>query len=335
MTTQVHDTAGEAHEHPKFLAHHFDTPEQQFDSGKLGVWLFLTTEILLFSGLFCAYAVYRANHPEVFIWAHAYLDKTLGALNTIVLIFSSFTMAWAVRAAQLGTKPALFLRVPKALQLGGEVPEVLRLDHRQLCQILLGTTIVCGAIFMCVKYVEYRAKWEHHLYPGAAYNPTLTPEEARSEGGGTAPATMQAVAETKPVPGPTAAAAPATRVGDGGRVVEQSQVPRAAVGDSGVNPEWVKAQAAHEAVGVDAETRGPEPLNTQVFFSVYFLMTGLHGIHVLAGMGLIGWVWWRTRRGDFGPEYYSPVDFVGLYWHVVDLVWIFLFPLLYLIGNTA
>ena len=126
MTTQVHETAEDAHEHPKFLAHHFDTPEQQFDSGKLGVWLFLTTEILLFSGLFCAYAVYRANHPEVFIWAHAYLDKTLGALNTIVLIFSSFTMAWAVRAAQMGTKPALFVRVPKALQLGGEVPEVLQ-----------------------------------------------------------------------------------------------------------------------------------------------------------------------------------------------------------------
>ena len=188
MTTTAHEShgaSGEGHGHPKFLAHHFDTPAQQFDSGKLGVWLFLSTEILLFSGLFCAYAVYRANHPEVFVWAHAYLDKTLGALNTLVLIFSSFTMAWAVRAAQLGTKPALFLRVPKKLRLGGELPEVFRLDHRQLCQILLGTTIVCGAAFMCVKYVEYRAKWEHHLYPGAAYNPTLTPEEARrGEGGG-------------------------------------------------------------------------------------------------------------------------------------------------------
>src|SRR5579862_7564183 len=92
------------HEHPKFLAHHFDTPQQQFDAGKLGIWLFLTTEILLFSGLFCAYSVYRANHPEIFEYAHLYLNKNLGAINTVVLLFSSLTMAWGVRAAQLGQK---------------------------------------------------------------------------------------------------------------------------------------------------------------------------------------------------------------------------------------
>src|SRR6185295_11754803 len=104
MTTAAHDSknahgdshGGHAHDHdhPKFLAHHFDTPLQQFDSGKLGTWLFLTTEVLLFSGLFCAYAVYRANHPEIYAYAHQYLDKFWGAVNTIVLIFSSFTMAW-------------------------------------------------------------------------------------------------------------------------------------------------------------------------------------------------------------------------------------------------
>src|SRR5439155_20827230 len=100
-TTPSHppDDHGHGSDHPKFLAHHFETPQQQFDSGKLGVWLFLTTEILLFSGLFCAYAVYRANHPEIYRFAHLYLNKWLGALNTIVLIFSSFTMAWAVRAS--------------------------------------------------------------------------------------------------------------------------------------------------------------------------------------------------------------------------------------------
>ena len=112
-------------------------------------------------------------------------------------------------------------------------------------------------------------------------------------------------------------------------------MPRAAVGEGGLNPEWANANVRHGAAAAPAETSGPEPLNTQIFFSIYFLMTGLHGLHVLVGMGLIGWVLWRTRRGEFGPEYYSPVDFVGLYWHVVDLVWIFLFPLLYLIGNSA
>ena len=93
------------------LAHHFDTPAQQFSSAKLGMWLFLATEILLFGGLFCAYAVYRSNHPEIFIYAHRYLDRNLGAVNTAILLASSFTMAWAVRAAQLG-RAALFFHYP-------------------------------------------------------------------------------------------------------------------------------------------------------------------------------------------------------------------------------
>jgi cytochrome c oxidase subunit III len=312
-----------------FLAHHFDTPAQQFDSGKLGVWLFLVTEVLLFSGLFCAYAVYRANHPDIFVWAHAYLDKNMGALNTIVLIFSSFTMAWAVRAAQMGTAP---FRVVVPLG-GGKVKELFQCTHRQLCVWLLTTTIVCGCIFMGVKFVEYRQKWEHHLFPGMAYNPTLSPEQLRDEANKGGAPKARDEAGTKPVaPMPTFDPAPATRAGAEGQFVEQSLIPRAAMGDTGVSAEWVR-RGRHGVATV--ERSAPEPANTQIFFSIYFLMTGLHGIHVLVGMALIGWVLMRARRGAFGPGYYSPVDFVGLYWHVVDLVWIFLFPLLYLIGNTA
>ncbi len=74
---------------PPHLAHHFETPKQQFDAGKLGMWIFLLTEVLFFGGLFCAYAVYRANHPEIFVYAHQFLDKTLGATNTVVLICSA------------------------------------------------------------------------------------------------------------------------------------------------------------------------------------------------------------------------------------------------------
>ena len=70
----------------------------------------------------------------------------------------------------------------------------------------------------------------------------------------------------------------------------------------------------------------------QIFFGIYFLMTGLHGLHVLAGMVAITWILIRSIKGHFGPEYFTPVDFVGLYWHLVDLIWIFLFPLLYLIS---
>ena len=69
----------------------------------------------------------------------------------------------------------------------------------------------------------------------------------------------------------------------------------------------------------------------QVFFSIYFLMTGLHGLHVIGGMGSIAWLLFRASRGAFGPDYFTPVDLVGLYWHLVDLIWIYLFPLLYLI----
>ncbi len=139
-------------DHPSHLAHHFETPQQQFDSGKLGMWLFLTTEILLFSGLFCAYAVYRANHPEVFFYAHKYLSVPLGALNTMVLILSSFTMAAAVRAAQLGSRHWLIL--------------------------LLAVTLACGFTFLSIKGVEYKDKWEEGLLTGGAYRPEAPPPGA-------------------------------------------------------------------------------------------------------------------------------------------------------------
>ena len=74
------------------------------------------------------------------------------------------------------------------------------------------------------------------------------------------------------------------------------------------------------------------PANAHLFFSIYFLMTGLHGLHVLIGMAAILWVLVRGAKGHFSSEYFTPVDLVGLYWHLVDLIWIFLFPLLYLIG---
>ena len=69
-----------------------------------------------------------------------------------------------------------------------------------------------------------------------------------------------------------------------------------------------------------------------IFFGIYFTMTGLHGLHVVIGMGLIIWLMIRTAQGYYNAKYFTPVESVGLYWHLVDLVWIFLFPLLYLIG---
>src|SRR5687767_11254763 len=150
----AHDGGGAHHAHDPHLAHHFDTPEQQFASNKLGMWVFLATELLMFGGLFCAYAVYRHNHPEVFAFAHHALDKMLGAVNTVFLITSSLTMAWGVRAAQLGARKTLVA-----------------------CLVM---TLIGGAAFMVIKTIEYRTKYEHGLWFGSGnmyskiYKPTIT-----------------------------------------------------------------------------------------------------------------------------------------------------------------
>ncbi len=278
--------------HSPHLAHHFETPVQQFDSGKLGMWLFLATEILLFGGLFVAYAVYRANHPEIFIYAHRYLDTNLGAINTVILLCSSFTMAWAVRCAQLGKQKALVW--------------------------LLSLTILGGFGFMGIKYVEYSHKWHEGLLWGVRFNPLAhdaghATDTAASHGKEVAP---PAPAETRLAP--LGEVAPDVKI-------ERSQLPPAPSGPAGTVPREKREGAA------DPHGEPVRPANVQIFFGIYFLMTGLHGIHVLAGMAAIAWILSNALKGAYGPKYFTPVDFVGLYWHLVDLIWIFLFPLLYLI----
>jgi cytochrome c oxidase subunit 3 len=81
----------------------------------------------------------------------------------------------------------------------------------------------------------------------------------------------------------------------------------------------------------EREAAGPPPENTNMFFTIYFAMTGLHGIHVLVGVLVFLWLLIRSIKGHFRPDYFGPIDFAALYWHIVDLIWIFLFPLLYLI----
>lgn len=197
--------------------------EQQRDSAKLGMWLFLLTEVLLFGGLFCAYAIYRAWHPEMFSNAHHFLDVALGATNTVVLITSSVTMALAIRCMQL--------------------------DQRKQAVWFIYSTIALAGVFLIIKYFEYSHKIHLGQLPGKYY-------------------TFQ----------------------------------------------------------------GLEGTNPHVFFSVYFMMTGLHGFHVLCGIGAMIWLLRRIKQGEFSSEYYTPIEMTGLYWHLVDLIWIFLFPLFYLIG---
>lgn len=204
------------------VAHHFDTAEQEFSAAKLGMWLFLAQEILFFSGVFVAYMIFRYMYPEAFLEGSHHLSWKLGALNTVFLIASSFTMVMAVRSAQV--------------------------NHRKASINYLIATFGFALSFMCVKAVEYSAKIHHGLLPGR----------------------------------------------------------------------WFSAEGVSDKL--------------HIFFGIYFVATGLHGLHVLVGMGLIGWLIYRSIKGEFHSEFFTPLEMVGLYWHLVDLVWIFLFPLLYLIG---
>ena len=413
------------HDHPKHLAHHFETSAQQMESGKLGMWVFLATEILMFGGLFCAYSVYRANNPDVFLFAHRALDTSWGAINTAVLLASSFTMAWGVRAAQLGQKKLL---------IG-----------------LLVATMLGGAGFMLIKTVEYKAKWDHALFVGSSnafyqHNGTLSdkvlaehgavyiekhgkPTGGDGHGGGHGDAHGahgdghaaphdQPDAHAKSGHGDDAhaSAAPAAALpfavsaiappatGPAGLHADLLTNDRPALGAGESLTTGIGAiQAAHRGSHYPAFTEldAIDFERTHIFFQIYFAMTGLHGLHVMIGLGLIAWIcyraggpmtralllpglsaaaglyfvflwwllreldpegnllhfgpWWvlgiaglliaaglgwgalntllvnRDAESEFSPEYYTPVDLVGLYWHLVDLIWIFLFPLLYLI----
>jgi len=92
---------------------------------------------------------------------------------------------------------------------------------------------------------------------------------------------------------------------------------------------WVQ----HEFPGARFHFSGPDPRHAEIFFWLYFVMTGFHELHLLIGIGAVGFIAWFAWKGEYSPEYHNPVENVGLYWHFVDIVWIYLFPLLYLISH--
>ena len=206
----------------------FDTEAQQKDAATLGMWLFLVTEIMFFGGMFAVYTIYRSWYPDVFAIASSSLNEIIGALNTGVLLLSSFTMVMAVRAGQLGQQKAIV--------------------------IFLILTLLFGGIFLGVKAYEWNQKFQEHHIPG---------------------------------------------------------------------------QAAFHLDGVLPGDQG----HAQLFFSIYFAMTGLHALHMVIGVGILLILIVQARKGRFSASYYTPVDVAGLYWHFVDIIWIFLFPLLYLIDR--
>ncbi len=300
MSDAHHNDAN--HGHPPSLAHHFDTPEQQYESAVQGMWLFLATEILLFGGLFCAYAVYRALHPEIFYYAyhHEYLSVFWGSVNTAVLLCSSFTMAAGVWAAQKG--------------------------HQRMLVWMLVLTLLGAFGFMGIKYIEYKHKWEHGLRWGTGYNPeahgAYGGEDHGDDGAADGQVETQAAtddATTAPAAAPDPTTVDASDAAAGGAAPTYrpgGEAPGGLVAPDTAPRELTVAEEVH---------------NVRTFFAIYFLMTGLHGLHVIAGAVVIAWLLVRAIQGHFGAAYYTPVHLGGLYWHLVDLIWIYLFPLLYLI----
>ena len=193
--------------------HHFE-PEQAYHSCKLGMWIFLATEVHLFGALFCTFGIYRWKYLDAFNEFAQTLSWKLGMLNTAVLLTSSYCMVRGVDAAQKGL-------------------------NKKVYNWLLITNL-CAAAFMVVKAVEYWGKFHH--------SPPILPK-------------------------------------------------------------------------------------THIFYGLYFTMTGIHGLHVLIGVGLIIWLQVLAKKERFTPLYYVPVEVVGLYWHLVDVIWIFLFPVVYLLGG--
>jgi cytochrome c oxidase subunit III len=189
-------------------------------SSKMGMWLFLFTEVLLFGGLFLVYLIYRYLYHEDFLTGSHELNVLIGTINTIVLLTSSMTVAMSITAIQKGNK--------------------------KLALILLGITVAAALIFLVNKYFEWTAKFDHGLFPGMEHYNTLAHGE-------------------------------------------------------------------------------------RLFFFLYFFMTGLHALHVIVGGIFIGFVIRGIKKNSINSGRYMLHENAGLYWHLVDLIWIYLFPLFYLI----
>jgi cytochrome c oxidase subunit 3 len=204
-------------------APHFRTAAAEFDACKLGMWLFLATEILTFSGMFVAYGIFRMMYPQAWANGSHYLDPFYGGLNTVILLASSFTIAMSIHNAQK--------------------------NQQFWLKMNLFITILCAIAFVFIKLkYEYIPKWEAGKRPGALFTYPFA--------------------------------------------------------DNPYEPIW---------------------------WSVYYAATGIHALHVLTGVVLISWLLIRAQKKHFGPGHYTAVEIVGLFWHIVDIVWIFLFPMLYLI----
>jgi len=246
MPDNIVNSADAPHaEHPSYLRHHFNSVEQQADTTHFAMWLFLLTEVMFFGGLFTAYLIYRNWYYPAFVSGSHQLNVVWGTTNTVVLIFSSFTMAMGVWCAETRRRKGLVL--------------------------CLSLTFILGLVFLGIKTIEYREKIEMHHVPGFHYSlrSFLDPES---------------------------------------------------------NPEVYK-EYHDKPLALDMAQ------HTELYFSLYFIMTGMHALHMIIGIGILGYMIFRARAGAYTLGHVTFVENFGLYWHFVDIIWIFLFPLLYLISR--
>jgi cytochrome c oxidase subunit III len=202
----------------------FENVTKQLHAGRFGMWVFLSSELLLFGGLFALYTAYRIEHGSDFVAAMAHNNLALGTTNTFILIISSFFVAWSIHA--------------------------VRHDRRRTALWMLGLTLLIGALFLLFKGIEYGQHFEEGIYPGQHY-----------------------------------------------RFAEMPQ-------------------------------RG-----AQLFFTLYFFMTGLHAIHMIGGMVVIGVLTHSVYKGKTNRHRHLHLELGALYWHLVDSIWIFLWPMFYLMGQ--
>ncbi len=217
--------------HP--LEDQFHDFEHQTETARLGIWLFLATEVMFFGALFLALGIYRYQYTEAFEKASERLNWQIGGINTLVLLVSSLTMVLAVHYARLG-------------------------NSRWLIRHLL-LTAALGAVFLVLKGLEYYIDYRENLIPGWRFEPSEW------------------------------------------------------VGRAGLSPDQVP--------------------HVELFLLMYFIMTAIHAVHLTIGITIVLILAVLAARRRFTSEYYSPIDVTGLYWHFVDVVWIFLLPMLYLVGT--
>ncbi len=295
------------HHHEPGLQHQFEDMKQQEESVSIGMWMFLVQEIMFFGGLFSAYLVYRSKYPMAFVAGSNHLNVVMGFVNTLVLIVSSLTMALTVHYARKG--------------------------NRNMQVILILLTMAFGVVFLGIKAVEYTDKYNQGVVPVTGLNRIVKVPAGSGESNADFEQTYAGLTSTEPA---KPASSEHQYINPKGefqwdefkliehKVEEQEQNPSAHILTD-------NEKIAYFSNGKFDENKFRDKV--RIFFFLYFVMTGLHALHMIVGLGLMTWLLWKAWKNTFSAEYYMPVEMSGLYWHFVDIVWIFLFPLLYLLGR--